>query len=120
MWSSPDNPNGIILVYQVIYYGYKPLPETKEKRVCGDSTPITFFCACVHVSFIYQLSVVSSQQESEKIDILDGPKVIDVPAKEGRNPVYTLIINDLVAGLVYDIKVSSTHSSELMKDSIGC
>ena len=53
MWSSPDNPNGIILVYQVIYYGYKPLPETKEKRVCGDSTPITFFCACVHVSFIY-------------------------------------------------------------------
>lgn len=59
---------------------------------------------------------LSPQQESDKIEILDGPEVINVSAKVGENPVYNLIINDLVDGLAYDIKVSSTHSSKVMKD----
>ena len=43
---------------------------------------------------------------SNQVEIADGPKVINVPVKEGENPVYTIIINDLVAGLSYVIKVS--------------
>ena len=35
VWSPPDNPNGIIIEYQVIYYGYIPLQETQKKRVSG-------------------------------------------------------------------------------------
>ena len=32
-WSTPDNPNGVILDYQVIYFGYTP-PETPVLQVC--------------------------------------------------------------------------------------
>ena len=45
------------------------------------------------------------QQESD-IEILDGPKTINVTAKKEENPIYNLTINDLVPGLAYKIKVS--------------
>lgn len=73
-WTTPDNPNGKILEYQIIYNGYKP--------------------------------IVKRQDASAK-NIIDGPKVINVPAKVGENPVYTVVISDLVAGLTYEIKVIS-------------
>ena len=31
-WSPPDEPNGVILGYQVIYFGYTP-PETPASQV---------------------------------------------------------------------------------------
>lgn len=39
VWSPPDNPNGVILGYQVIYFGYTPLPAAKEEIVVSDQTP---------------------------------------------------------------------------------
>jgi receptor-type tyrosine-protein phosphatase Q len=33
VWSPPDNPNGIIIEYQVIYYGLITLTETQKKQV---------------------------------------------------------------------------------------
>ena len=45
-----------------------------------------------------------------KQEIADGPKAINVPAKLEDNPAYSLIINNLVPGLVYEIKVSVSFS----------
>ena len=42
VWYTPDSPNGIILEYQVIYYGYKPQSDTR-KRV-GDLTQLFMLC----------------------------------------------------------------------------
>lgn len=28
-WASPDSPNGVIVEYEVIYYGYKPVESNK-------------------------------------------------------------------------------------------
>ena len=33
VWSPPDNPNGIIIEYQAIYYGLITLTETQKKQV---------------------------------------------------------------------------------------
>ena len=33
IWSTPDPPNGIILEYQIIYYGYEPVSEEKVHTV---------------------------------------------------------------------------------------
>ena len=93
-WATPDSPNGIILEYQVIYYGYKPVTAKRVNIV------YSLLSACNKI--LYYIS----QQASNQIEIADGPKVINVPAKGGENPVYTIIINDLVAGLSYVIKVS--------------
>ena len=46
------------------------------------------------------------QEEVSKEEIADGPKVINVSVKQEVNPAYSLIINDLVPGLRYEIKVS--------------
>ena len=46
------------------------------------------------------------QQTREEKEILDGPKIITVPAKLDGNPAYSLLISDLVPGLTYEIKVS--------------
>jgi len=31
-WAPPDSPNGVILEYEVIYYGYKPVENSKVKQ----------------------------------------------------------------------------------------
>ena len=59
-------------------------------------------CVCNDVTVMLSLPL---QQESD-IEILDGPKTINVTAKKEENPIYNLTINDLVPGLAYKIKVS--------------
>jgi hypothetical protein len=49
--------------------------------------------------------VLEEQETKTEIAILDGPKIINVPAKLDRNPAYSLVIGDLVPGLTYEVKV---------------
>ena len=48
------------------------------------------------------------QETKAEIAILDGPKIINVPAKLDRNPAYSLVISDLVPGLTYEVKVNNS------------
>ena len=32
-WAPPDSPNGVILDYEVIYYGYKPVESNKVTNI---------------------------------------------------------------------------------------
>ena len=87
-WSAPDSPNGVIREYQIIYTGYKP-----------DLEVIPSHCFNVIIK-----SLIFPQQANEE-KILDGPNIVNIPAKLDRNPGYSIVINDLVLGLAYEIKV---------------
>lgn len=33
-WAPPDSPNGVIVEYEVIYYGYMPVESNKVLQLC--------------------------------------------------------------------------------------
>jgi len=41
-WAPPDSPNGVILEYEVFYYGYKPEKDEKVMKYCG------IYCSVIH------------------------------------------------------------------------
>ena len=53
------------------------------------------------------LNFIIPQLTSNEIEMADSPKNIRVPATIGENPVYSLVINDLIANLTYKFKVSN-------------
>ena len=55
------------------------------------------------------LLLPSQDDDVRNVEILDGPKVINISVTE-ENPVSTLIITGLIPGLSYDIQVCSSHS----------
>ena len=92
-WAPPDSPNGVILEYEVIYYGYKPVENSKVKQ--------SAFFLCSASLFLKILF----QDENEKLDVLDGPNTISLVL--GReNFTHSLNVLGLVPGYQYDFKVT--------------